>query len=926
MKFRAIKNSMIVKLLLLLSMFLLGIASLYYAYHIIYYVTAYESNAVNYTQTSKFQSLYQKYINYTAIYGRYKEDGYTSDPNSIYATTDFSSINHGLFNNNLVPAEFNDLNISQENFEYYNYILNTENPDFFYYIKNQTTNKYYYSSALENYLKKQLNLSAKETLTSEMIETYFNQNVKQNYPFLVLNTANQRYYTNIPSEINQSISEDTLQSAIDYLKKSEVFPELNYSIQDVLYIETMGLSIYYSDFQIIADYFYEIANYLLGYYTIEGFDLLTREQIEQATYYILNQISSEDFYQLLYFAKDFKETKIIVKDEITSNIFSLIELVYGLLSNSSNVEMQESVSLNAGTDSQVLVTDSIEQILVSLKIKQTNPENYMLYTWYLDDNQTNSVFLDLKNNFEIRYSYYTKAIQILPWAIAIFFLLFVFFLCIIGYKKEFDGIYQNRFDQIPYEIILCSTVFLIGSILYGIFYFITENDSLDPLYILSEKFIEQYNLQVIAFLLYTLLCTLFFTFIITTIRRLKAHTFLSSFLCFRICFYIFKNIFALLFFCIHHSLDFIHRLKDIIKDFFLYRTTAMQTLLLLIVFTFYLFITIILGFYENPFLCFFFILLGIAVLGFFLLRVAGNINCLREVTRQIMDGNLDAKVKLNNVTLPMKELIENVNNIGNGLAAAVDEKLKSERMKTELITNVSHDIKTPLTSIINYVNLLKKIDLQNETAKGFLSILEEKSWRLKTLIEDLVEASKASSGTLAITLEKLNLCELIKQAGGEFEDRFEARNLELILTLPEEGIPVLADGRSTYRIIENLFSNVNKYAMPGTRIYVDACNSALNAVMSIKNISANQLNITSDELMERFVRGDTSRNTEGSGLGLSIAKSLAELQHGTFELFVDGDLFKAVVTLPLYLGELEPTQTLIDSHKSNPTLELSAKL
>ena len=239
---------------------------------------------------------------------------------------------------------------------------------------------------------------------------------------------------------------------------------------------------------------------------------------------------------------------------------------------------------------------------------------------------------------------------------------------------------------------------------------------------------------------------------------------------------------------------------------------------------------------------------------------------------------------------------EYVNNIGDGISAAVDEKLKSERLKTELIANVSHDIKTPLTSIINYVDLLKKENLENERAEKYLEVLSAKSWRLKTLIEDLVEASKASSGTINFNLESLNLVELVRQSLGEFEDRFIAHNLEAILTIKEEPVFILADGRSTYRIIENIFSNVNKYALSGTRIYVDINTTEDSVIVSVKNISASKLNINADELMERFVRGDLSRNTEGSGLGLSIAKSLASLQNATFDIILDGDLFKAVVT------------------------------
>ena len=205
---------------------------------------------------------------------------------------------------------------------------------------------------------------------------------------------------------------------------------------------------------------------------------------------------------------------------------------------------------------------------------------------------------------------------------------------------------------------------------------------------------------------------------------------------------------------------------------------------------------------------------------------------------------------------------------------------------------MSHDIKTPLTSIINYVDLLKKEDIQSEKAKEYLSVLENKSQRLKKLTEDLVEASKASSGNIKLKKEKININELIKQVSGEFEDKFKTRELEEIMNLPEENIFVEADGRYMYRILENLYSNASKYALENTRIYMDVVPKQTSVVIQMKNISKEKLNISTDELMQRFVRGDSSRNTEGSGLGLSIASSLTELQGGKFHIYLDGDLFK----------------------------------
>ena len=239
-----------------------------------------------------------------------------------------------------------------------------------------------------------------------------------------------------------------------------------------------------------------------------------------------------------------------------------------------------------------------------------------------------------------------------------------------------------------------------------------------------------------------------------------------------------------------------------------------------------------------------------------------------------------------------------VNDIASGFSNAINESLKSERLKTELITNVSHDIKTPLTSIINYVDLLKKENIQDEKVKEYIDILDKKSQRLKKLTEDLVEASKVSSGNVKLNLENINIKELFNQTIGEFKDRFEEKNLIIETTIPNDNIKINADSRYLYRIIENLFSNITKYALEGSRVYIDIIEKEKIVDISIKNISKDKLNISSDELMQRFVRGDKSRYTEGSGLGLSIAKSLTELQGGTFDIIIDGDLFKVHIIWP----------------------------
>lgn len=267
-----------------------------------------------------------------------------------------------------------------------------------------------------------------------------------------------------------------------------------------------------------------------------------------------------------------------------------------------------------------------------------------------------------------------------------------------------------------------------------------------------------------------------------------------------------------------------------------------------------------------------------------------------NVLKAISDGNISAKVNKDDLHGDNIALGEAVNNIGKSVEEAVKISMKDEKMKTDLITNVSHDLKTPLTSIINYVDLLKKENINNENATHYIAILDEKSQRLKQLTDDLVEASKISSGNIVLQMEKINVKELISMALAEFVDKFEEKGLSSVATASEDNYVINADSRSSFRILENLYTNIYKYALQGTRVYIDLTKENGKVNILIKNISANPLNISTDELMERFVRGDESRNTEGSGLGLSIAKNLTEAMGGTFDILLDGDLFKVILT------------------------------
>lgn len=476
-------------------------------------------------------------------------------------------------------------------------------------------------------------------------------------------------------------------------------------------------------------------------------------------------------------------------------------------------------------------------------------------------------FGSMNEEFNRLYVNFQESQKPLPISLVLLITLFILSIAVAGHKKNSSTVALNGFDRVKSE--LGFLIIVIGIIL---------------LYILARHIVRYMRatfgfdkpilLAVAYFIIYPY-CMFGF---LSLIRRLKASTLYSN--------------------SIFNSLS--RLMKQVVTEFFKQRGVTYRLSLILILFTvvqifaFYL--------YHHPLFglkgIVLYLLLAIPNYLFLilvLLKSAVDYSIIRKETKKLAEGNLTYKIPTDTMREPALSLAMDINNISDGLSLAVEEKVKSERFKTELIANVSHDIKTPLTSIINYVDLLKKENIENENAKNYLEILTSKTWRLKTLIEDLMEASKASTGAITMTLECLNLVELVRQSLGEFEDKFISHNLEVVLNIKNEPIYIMADGRSTYRIIENMLSNVNKYALSNTRVYVDLFTDDTYATVSIKNISRTKLNINADELMERFVRGDASRNTEGSGLGLSIARSLASLQDAIFDIELDGDLFKAII-------------------------------
>ncbi|MCH5190933.1 MAG: sensor histidine kinase [Oscillospiraceae bacterium] len=465
-------------------------------------------------------------------------------------------------------------------------------------------------------------------------------------------------------------------------------------------------------------------------------------------------------------------------------------------------------------------------------------------------------------------------------------ILFIYLMCSTGHKSGEEGIHTSRFDRFPFEILLCIFGLVILGFIRSIPWIFDEFliDAIGGpiLYTVFSLFIPlSFAYCVFAVILLSVMLVIL---CMTAAVRLKTKSFIKTTLVYKILRLCIKLLLELFLLCKKIFL-FVGRMFSKIP---LVWKTVLISLSVFVIET-------ILLIAEEPIL----ILLYNFIFAVCLILVAILLKNVQKGTEDIARGNIYKKINTKYMFGDVKKHAENINHINDGIAHAVEQKMKSERFKTELITNVSHDIKTPLTSIINYVDLLSKEDIDNETATGYVEVLSRQSARLKKLIDDLLEASKASTGNLTVNLSKFELGILLSQAIGEYEERFENSELEIVLNKPEEMLFIMADSRHMWRVFDNVFNNIAKYAQPHTRVYIDVTHKGKIAEIYFRNISKDQLNISGEELMERFVRGDSSRNTEGSGLGLSIAKSLAELQKGSFDIQIDGDLFKVRLAFPL---------------------------
>lgn len=643
-----------------------------------------------------------------------------------------------------------------------------------------------------------------------------------------------------------------------------------------------ALSLYYrSENQQVqeANNFFETDNFMYMYsasiinnFSINANSLLVKDE-DGDSYYSSNRYGIYDDYQenvqignkkgrVNYLTTyEYKNFKYLIIDNKNSVAYTNVEHT---MFTDSIEEIKERLAKNSiyWNYEKGNVNTSIEKLkLEEIRYKSIyksidDAKNFSVYTSLENDLTYYDQYRTNKTVFDMAQILYKPALYLLPLSIIAVLVLLIMNCFLIGLRNENGEVILNAFDKTPLlvALIILFILFMIGC---GFLIALTsENLTL----ILSGTAIG----AVIGYISFVF-------FLETIIKRIKSRTLFRNTITYRI----------------------LRWIKSLITSM---TRNANMTVKLILIFIAFGILNII-GFslsISEPIGIF--ILIAIWVYAFakmhqWLVRYIEIKNAINEIYMGNTEVHLDEKRykgSLNSMAIQ-------VNDIAGGFSNAIQEKLKSERLKTELITNVSHDIKTPLTSIINYVDLLKKEKMPNEQAEEYLNILDNKSQRLKRLTEDLVEASKASSGNIKLNIEKLNVNELLKQVSGEFEDKFKSRNLEEVMSLPEKNVYINADSRYMYRILENMYSNISKYAMDNTRVYIDVIPNNNRITIQMKNISKEKLNISTEELMQRFVRGDSARNTEGSGLGLSIATSLTTLQGGTFNIYLDGDLYKVII-------------------------------
>ncbi len=524
-----------------------------------------------------------------------------------------------------------------------------------------------------------------------------------------------------------------------------------------------------------------------------------------------------------------------------------------------------------------LTNKNINNVFETYHYAYTIPDNTTVFLGVSQERYNSEVATFEKNATKGLSGLKTSSIGLLSFLTGLGYLLYS-----AGRRSDKDGVHLIAADIITLDIALAVSIAAIALCFAPIIEFLP--------YYYRDKISFNASVVYVIFSVIIAVGTLIGLLFITMFaKRIKRHEVIKHTLIFRILNWIFLKV-----------KKFYNGLKSRINYVFDRSPLTMRLVLIFGAYALLILISVLLFLAgEAGVLLGFMGIVGVNVVAvYFVLKTLKTFTEIRDGAERIRAGELTYNLPEQGIP-ELKQLSATINKIADGLKNAVGSQVKAERMKAELITNVSHDLKTPLTSIITYVDLLKNEGLQSENAEKYLGIIDSKSQRLKSLTEDLFEAAKATSGNISVNFEKINVASLINQGLGELSDKIEASGLTFKTNLPIDNVLVNADGRLLWRVIENLLSNVFKYALPNSRVYIDvipANDDTVNII--VKNISAYELNIDADELMERFKRGDASRHSEGSGLGLSIAKSLTELQGGSFSVNIDGDLFKATIELP----------------------------
>lgn len=683
------------------------------------------------------------------------------------------------------------------------------------------------------------------------------------------------------------------------MKQSKILKMISYIVIPIL-IMALVLSIvsiimkennYYNKEQYFASD--EFVSSYMGYLSEKTYDLIhdknTFHSTQDGDIKIQYTSDEHDYYDDLknrYFLIIYKN-KALTNVPINEQTFTIdsiksyieqnqdskkVNIIYGNMEADSKIIQDTGVRYLSDLNKNYYTIESIEDTEQPKREYITaKAEDFQIFSSYTEDFYEYSQVAIMNNILDKVSIFKEYCYFIIPVSTILIILILMYLIISIGYKKGEDGIVLNDFDKTPLEIIIFFAI-IIGCIPF----------------ILLEGITRDYNgiisLVVTGGLVIYVLCAIILN---TTIKRIKSKTFFKSTITGKILKWI----------CVCGGVVY-HKLK-IVWDTLTYSSDLKVKVIIKFIIISALAIFIFLVFHNSGMVVVLEFIL-IAVTLYKIIKFIKNCSQIERKLKEMYEEDNSNKLYEEDFGNEFKNSVRYLNNISNGFENAIQDRMKSERMKVELITNVSHDIKTPLTSIINYVDLLKKENINNEQAKEYIEILDSKSQRLKKLTEDLVEASKISTGNISLNLEKINVVELVKQATGEFEDKFKKRGLETIINADKNEVDIMADSRYMYRIIENLFSNVSKYALENSRVYIDIKQSkednlANNVIIEVKNISKDKLNISAEELMQRFVRGDKSRTTEGSGLGISIAQNLTELQKGKFELKLDGDLFKVKI-------------------------------